>query len=245
MNKAILFLFLLLPCAPCFAQYGNETITITTYYPSPHGVYGVLTLYHRDQQPDPATTRKGDLYYDNGTEDPTNRPEGVYVYNGSIWTLTNLGGGASSGDALVYSVHTKSDCTNHVLRGEVVDTDVGFQQCRFGTVTNPVSECPSGWTWFKNYRTAPYGQAWTAGYCLDCIATDRPNSGSCDKINSASSYGVNICDYFPPLPWGDNALRSSRHGVCCSFSSMGPCISTAVMTWRERYGQSATQVGCY
>jgi len=144
MNKSILFsIFIIALCAPCFAQYGNETITITTYYPSPHGVYGVLTLYPRDSQPDLETTREGDLYYDKGTEDPTNRSKGVYVYNGSNWTLTNLGGGASSGDALVNAAHSKLECTQ--AGGRVEDTEGAFKQCRFGDEINKFSECPSGW----------------------------------------------------------------------------------------------------
>ena len=93
----ILSVLILIFSKPAFAQYGNETITITTYYPSPHGVYGVLTLYPSDSQPDPAITREGDLYYDKGTEDPTNRPKGVYVYNGSVWTRTSMGGGGGGG----------------------------------------------------------------------------------------------------------------------------------------------------
>jgi len=48
----------------CFAQYGNETITITTYYPSPHGVYGVLTMYPRDTVPD--NPQQGDMYFNSG-----------------------------------------------------------------------------------------------------------------------------------------------------------------------------------
>jgi len=94
---------------PSFAQSGNETITITTYYPSPHGVYGILRLYPRSTQPEQEKSFKGDLYYDLGTDDPTNRPEGVYVYNGSNWTLTNLGGGSPSGNT--YTVEIRHHCT--------------------------------------------------------------------------------------------------------------------------------------
>jgi hypothetical protein len=113
MKSGLIILMLLIMAVPSFAQYGNETITITTYYPSPHGVYGVLTLYPRDQQPDSATTREGDLYYDKGTQDSTNRPKGVYVYNGSVWTRTSIGdggGGASAGNNCEYVNMTLSSC---------------------------------------------------------------------------------------------------------------------------------------
>lgn len=46
MRKINIIVFLLLSCmvySPCFAQAPvNETITLTTYYPSPHGVYKEL-----------------------------------------------------------------------------------------------------------------------------------------------------------------------------------------------------------
>ena len=99
----ILSVFILIFSKPAFAQFGNETITITTYYPSPHGVYGILRLYPRSAQPEEDNSFEGDLYYDDGTTDPVNRPEGVYVYNGSNWTKTSIGGGGGGGGGIAYS----------------------------------------------------------------------------------------------------------------------------------------------
>jgi hypothetical protein len=61
MKSFIVVIILLSLTIPAFAQSGNETITITTYYPSPYGVYGVLTLYPRATEPE--NPRQGDMYF--------------------------------------------------------------------------------------------------------------------------------------------------------------------------------------
>ena len=66
MKKNIMYFFLisvfiLLSCSFTFA----ETLTITTYYPSPYGVYNTLRLYPTTR---PATCQEGDLYYDSGVK---------------------------------------------------------------------------------------------------------------------------------------------------------------------------------
>lgn len=58
---------------PLFAQTYNETLTLTTYYPSPHGVYRTVRLYPVDQPPS-GNERPGTLYF-NGSE--------VFVYKGA------------------------------------------------------------------------------------------------------------------------------------------------------------------
>jgi len=55
-----LFFGLLLSSSFCFAQ---ETVTITTYYPSPYGVYNVLRLYPLITAP--ASCSEGELYFDS------------------------------------------------------------------------------------------------------------------------------------------------------------------------------------
>jgi hypothetical protein len=91
---------------PTFGQTINETITITTYYPSPHGVYGILRLYPRSTQPEEDISFEGDLYYDDGTTDPDNRTKGVYVFNGTKWTLTSIGGGGGGGGTVPIKLAT-------------------------------------------------------------------------------------------------------------------------------------------
>jgi len=136
MKAIILCIFILSVTTSCFAQYGNETITITTYYPSPHGVYGVLTLYPRTSEPE--NPREGDMFYNQSDKN-------IYFYKGSSaggWQI--VGGEASAGDGLVYNLHTKADC--EALRGDVTDTDVSAKQCRFN-----LPSCPSGWTRYQSW----------------------------------------------------------------------------------------------
>ena len=56
----IIFFFLLLNFFHLsFSQ--DETITVTSYYPSPYGVYGLLRLYPQTQ---PSSCEAGDIYFD-------------------------------------------------------------------------------------------------------------------------------------------------------------------------------------
>jgi hypothetical protein len=88
MKKTSLFFILmfLLP-ASCFAQTNSsESITITTYYPSPAGVYRSVRLYPTDEPTD--NIGAGVMYY--------NRTENVIkFYNGSTWS--NVAGGDGGG----------------------------------------------------------------------------------------------------------------------------------------------------
>jgi hypothetical protein len=78
MKGFIVVIILLSLTIPAFAQFGNETLTITTYYPSPHGVYGVLTMYPRDTVPN--NPQQGDMYFNSG-----NNTLLIYVNNTVEW----------------------------------------------------------------------------------------------------------------------------------------------------------------
>jgi trimeric autotransporter adhesin len=68
----------------CFAAANyTESLTITTYYPSPYGVYGVLKLNPR---PRPVTCKEGEMTYGNNTV-----PQGIYYCN-STNQWAQLGG---------------------------------------------------------------------------------------------------------------------------------------------------------
>ncbi|MFA6383889.1 MAG: hypothetical protein WCY10_00800 [Candidatus Omnitrophota bacterium] len=66
-NVVLLFLSVLTLFSVCFAQSAtNETLTITTYYPSPYGVYRNLRL---NPSAEPTTgVGEGSMYYDNSTD---------------------------------------------------------------------------------------------------------------------------------------------------------------------------------
>ena len=90
MNKVIgsIVLMLFLGINVCFAQGPDDSITITTYYPSPHGVYRTLRLYPNDGiDPAVACTKPGEMYYDLSDNQ-------VYVCDGSSGQWQPLGGGA-------------------------------------------------------------------------------------------------------------------------------------------------------
>ena len=64
MRKLFLFIILIFLCLTvCSAQNQEESITITTYYPSPYGVYKNLRLYPTDEPTGSAVT-EGLMYYD-------------------------------------------------------------------------------------------------------------------------------------------------------------------------------------
>jgi len=87
MKSALMILAFLLMAVPSFAQSGNETITITTYYPSPYGVYRNLELYPSDEPT--VGVKEGVMYY--------NRTEKVIkVYNDTAWVNITGGGGGGT-----------------------------------------------------------------------------------------------------------------------------------------------------
>jgi hypothetical protein len=62
MNKIMIIFFgIILSSSFCFAA---ETVTITTYYPAPYGVYNVLRLFPIAA---PATCTEGELYFNSGS----------------------------------------------------------------------------------------------------------------------------------------------------------------------------------
>jgi len=67
---AVFFALGLIPCS-----YAQESITISTYYPSPFGVYRVLRLFP-GARPTLVPCEEGSLYYDNGG---TGNSPGLYV----------------------------------------------------------------------------------------------------------------------------------------------------------------------
>ena len=65
MNKVIgpIILMLFLGINVCFAQGSDDSITITTYYPSPYGVYRTLRLFPSGR---PGSCQEGEVFYDDG-----------------------------------------------------------------------------------------------------------------------------------------------------------------------------------
>ncbi|HOW43127.1 MAG TPA: hypothetical protein P5110_08840 [Candidatus Omnitrophota bacterium] len=106
-----LLLILVSATSACAAAKNEETVTITTYYPSPYGVYNVIRL-HPDTKAEGSECKTGELYYENmGT---STRPTGLYFCNDTErWERLNykpqfeLGGMYQNGE---YPSATSTNC---------------------------------------------------------------------------------------------------------------------------------------
>lgn len=77
-KSILILLFLSLPLI-IYSQGNGKTVTITTYYPSPYGVYRVLRLHPTtDIDPFSACTHEGDIFY-------CDFDDTLYFCNGSNW----------------------------------------------------------------------------------------------------------------------------------------------------------------
>ncbi len=66
--------------------YAQETLTITTYYPSPYGVYKRLRVYpSTDISPLAVCTNKGEMFYNDSDNQ-------LYICNGNNWVSAGGGG---------------------------------------------------------------------------------------------------------------------------------------------------------
>ena len=76
LKTGVLCFFISLLISPAFC---DETLALTTYYPSPHGVYKSLTLFPSDDfDPIGACTNEGEMYYDDSDDK-------IYVCDGIVW----------------------------------------------------------------------------------------------------------------------------------------------------------------
>ncbi|MBM3248779.1 MAG: tail fiber domain-containing protein [Candidatus Omnitrophica bacterium] len=87
--KKILIIALIL-CWFSAVAYGQtlETITLTTYYPSPYGVYSALRMLPTNIDPLSGCSTKGEMFYHS-----TNNT--VYICDGSNWKDIGGGGGGN------------------------------------------------------------------------------------------------------------------------------------------------------
>ena len=89
MKKTLLFcLLILFVNTLCFAQSNyTESLTVTTYYPAPYGVYQNLKLNPTDTVPSDSALSAGVMYYNNSMDV-------IRYYNNTTWVnMTGEGGG--------------------------------------------------------------------------------------------------------------------------------------------------------
>jgi hypothetical protein len=88
------FSFLISVTIACFAQNSKtESVTISTYYPAPYGVYKNPRLFPLDQEPDCSSdpeSCRGMMYFNNTDKQ-------LYLFNGTMWKPFGSGGGYSGG----------------------------------------------------------------------------------------------------------------------------------------------------
>ncbi len=92
MKSTVLFcIFALSAFSICFAQSSsNETLTISSYYPSPQGVYRTLKLTPTDAEPSEAFLSPGVMYYDDSMDK-------IRYYKKTGWDNLTAGGGGGGG----------------------------------------------------------------------------------------------------------------------------------------------------
>lgn len=158
MNKrtVLILLFSVLAASCVFAE---ESITITTYYPSPYGSYNQVEVQRgvtykpidKDTITDP---QEGELVYDSGDDE-------LYLYNGSSWVAQGGSGGGVV--TLVGGVNTAPDCPTASGWTEAM---YGYWNCVFpgnasgGAIPVAVGECFCGST--NVYETYYTSYKWSA-----------------------------------------------------------------------------------
>ncbi len=91
----VIFLAFILPSFVFCDTSPGESLTITTYYPSPFGVYKYLRLFpHDEQTPGAACSRPGEMYYDASDK-------ALYICSDYTWKTVS-GGAGSSGITFTY-----------------------------------------------------------------------------------------------------------------------------------------------
>ena len=170
MKRSVLLVLLIMLPVFGYGQNASDSISISTYYPSPHGVYKTIKLIP-DSTRDPIdcdSSKRGEIYFD----DVNNQVKVCKEDQSGTWTWSVLGGLSetekynaedfcitdeygeevclsdvqkiSDQQLLVKGDHSAGDCRK--AGGEVVDSDVGASQCRFTRST-----CPSGWNQYKSF----------------------------------------------------------------------------------------------
>lgn len=100
MIKKLCLLAIFLSLTTLSLAQQSESITLTTYYPSPYGVYKNLRIYPGAQPAcDAATTNDEGIIYQNQTNHI------MYYCNGTSWQM--MGGGGTSYTYYCYTTGTK------------------------------------------------------------------------------------------------------------------------------------------
>ena len=151
----------------------SEQITITTYYPSPYGVYKNLRLFPyagiSAGTSCSSTNKQGDLAYSLNTNQP------LYC-NGTTWMAMGGGGGAS----YTYYCFTNSTSTH----------TYGTPACPASVSIGTQGPCASGF--IVKRALGHWGYCWSN--CSGCSITrfSLPPGGSCGYDENGHAYSTNL-----------------------------------------------------
>ncbi|MDO9572698.1 MAG: hypothetical protein Q7J37_02295 [Candidatus Omnitrophota bacterium] len=136
-NNLLIFSVLVLSASAVFAA---EEFTITTYYPSPYGVYKSLRLYPHDENvPGGVCTNEGETYFDDSDSS-------LYMCSGTAGAYTWVVAGVPKGFCVFSS--TKTSCPVGYTRGSLFDTRtiLGASASIGGTGGSATHNHPAGMT---------------------------------------------------------------------------------------------------
>jgi hypothetical protein len=254
------------PASPSWPSAGNSTtwtcpvtsgspISCTaTHSPAPvAGVCGAAATAY----PYSASAYSGALC-STGTASPTT-PAFPAVGSSSSWSCLGINGGSSPSctasrnnpASLVNSVHTEASCVS--AGGEVVASDVSYNQCRFNA-----SSCPSGWAAYGHWTTTtpgtiPASSVRTCGSC-SISACSAGVTGSHAWANTATiESGASQTDEWT------NTVGACYSAPSCEMVAGGTnagCYSLNNLNGNGGYGTlwgnrgstgyaTITQIGCY
>ncbi len=265
MKSIILFILVLFSTAICFAAQSNytESLTISTYYPAPYGVYrdlqarkslavGNFTASEVQSLNSGDIMTSGVIIVGNGTT----AVNGAFRFNGTGFE-GYYGGkwnplGGSGGNPLVNSLHTESQCV--AAGGEVVSIGAAYPICRYNA-----GGCPTGWNRYNNWSTTVGGQT------VPNFGPTACASQSC--LNTCSGAKVTGHSWANTLPevWAYHHYIGAVQGSapqpigCCEVYALGAyqqgCVSGGSKADGSYFEQldvsgapasaTITQVGCY
>lgn len=191
-SKNILSLVLILTSTfssfPVFSQ--NETITITTYYPAPFGVYREMRLYPNTSPSACNANNEGAMYYDN----TTNQAMICRETSPLLYTWEVIGGGTPSGAIMMFT----GACPSGWSRFTALDGRFPRGANAYGTTGGTTNHAHIAWTG----DAQPYDRAFYANNCSGNwdgrFMYNLCWGAASDKYRHLHGVGVGVADNLPP-----------------------------------------------
>jgi len=135
--------------------------------------------------------------------------------------------------------HTELECTNAVdfrgNHGVIVAHNSGLHQCRFGSLTAPITSCPSYWGETGYSTTIP-------------VAVVVPECGITDSGSHEFSYsmGIESATYYSCGSSYDCCQNGCKGFISCGdVGCRNNCNLCSVSCSRNTYTSERIQIGCY